>query len=115
MAKFSRAQEQMIELIRSEAIPTPKTKESLVSMLLDFAELGAGNHVKQASAFVVKRSRGAPPKHPFAVMEVGDEIHIYKNKKYLQAYCHVYGRSSGKKFKTRTNECSRTLYIKRVA
>lgn len=46
---------------------------------------------------------GAPPKHPFSTMEVGDSV-LCDDKK-MQIYSHGYGRSAGKKFTTRKQPC----------
>ena len=57
--------------------------------------------------------RGRPAIHPFAGMQVGEIVTITDNVSKMQVYVHVYGRSSGKKFQTRTRESS--LYVKRVS
>lgn len=59
---------------------------------------------------------GRPPRHPFSLMEIDEVIEIqgeqiHKNK--MQAYCHVYGRTAGMKFSTRTIDGA--LYVKRVS
>lgn len=50
-------------------------------------------------------TRGAPSKHPFAKMDVGDSVLVTEDAKKMQVYCHVYGRQAGKKFTTRKQPC----------
>lgn len=57
--------------------------------------------------------KGRPPLHPFASMELGQVVEVLEDAERLQPYVHVYGRSSGKKFKTRTIDG--VLYVKRVS
>lgn len=57
--------------------------------------------------------RGAPAKHPYCRMEVGDVIEIIENVPRMQTYAHVYGRSKGWKFATRTIDG--VLYVKRMS
>lgn len=49
------------------------------------------------------KKRGRPSKHPYAEMYVGDSVEVFDNVDYMRVYAHSYGRSSGKKFTTKTD------------
>ena len=46
--------------------------------------------------------RGAPAKYPYSKMDVGEVVEIVENTVKSQIAAHVYGRTKGWKFATRT-------------
>lgn len=49
-----------------------------------------------------KRARGAPPKYPYAQMEVGDSFAFEQEEKTrIQCSSHAYGRRHGVRFTVR--------------
>lgn len=57
--------------------------------------------------------RGAPAKYPYSKMVVGEVAEIRENIVRSQIAAHVYGRTRGWKFATRTIDG--VLYVKRVS
>lgn len=57
--------------------------------------------------------RGAPAKYPYSKMGVGEVVEIKENIGKSQIAAHVYGRTKGWKFATRTIEG--VLYVKRIS
>lgn len=57
--------------------------------------------------------RGAPAKYPYSKMDVGEVVEIVENTVKSQIAAHVYGRTKGWKFATRTIDG--VLYVKRVS
>lgn len=65
----------------------------------------------------VGMARGAKPKWPMAMMEVGDKViikHGQYGKSNPQIYPHIYGHQTGKKFMTKTMD-DRSIMVIRIA
>ena len=50
---------------------------------------------------------------PFKSMSVGQVLSF--TDKRAQVYCHVYGKTAGFRFRTRTDRRTGILYIKRIS